>query len=146
MSIKSLIRNENLMPIGFDDLFKPWDSWFDDRFAKTLKMPAVNIIENGKEYKITVAVPGMKKEDLKIDVDGDVLTISSEKEENKEQKEEKYTRKEYSYTSFSRSFSLPDDVSKDKIDATYKDGVLNVSMPKREVVNKKGTQKSIAVK
>ncbi len=146
MSIKSLIRNENLIPAGFDDLFKPWNNWFDNKYlVKTMNMPAVNVTENEKEYKLTVAVPGMKKEDFKIDVEGNMLTISSEREESKEQKDEKYTRKEYNYTSFSRSFTLPDDVSRGKIDASYKDGILNVVMPRNEEI-KKSSNKSITVK
>jgi HSP20 family protein len=71
---------------------------------------------------VSLAAPGMKKEDFKIDVDGNMLTISSEKEETKEEKEKKFTRKEYNYSSFSRSFTLPDEVNKEKIDAKYEDG------------------------
>ena len=66
----------------------------------------------------------MKKDDFKIDVDGNMLTISSEKEENKEEKEKKFTRKEYNYSSFSRRFTLPEEVNKEKIEAKYEDGVL----------------------
>ena len=93
-----------------------------------------------------MAAPGMKKEDFKINVDGNMLTISSEKEEKKEEKDEKYTRKEYSYSSFSRSFTLPEDVKQDALDAKYEDGVLNLRLPRREDAKKATASKRIAVK
>jgi HSP20 family protein len=78
----------------------------------------------------------MKKDDFKVDVEGNVLTISAEKEEKNEEKEEKFTRKEFSYTSFSRSFTLPEWVNKDKIDASYEDGLLRLVLPKTEEAKK----------
>jgi HSP20 family protein len=110
-----------------------------------MTVPPVNITENQDNYLVSLAVPGMKKDDFKIDVDGNMLTISSEKEETKEEKEKKFTRKEYSYSSFSRSFTLPDEVNREKIDAKYEDGVLKISLPRKEEV-KKPTAKQIAVK
>jgi len=93
---------------------------------------------------LSLAAPGMKKEDFKIDVDGNILTISSEKEENKEDKNKKFTRKEYSYSSFSRSFSLPEEIKQEKINAKYEDGVLKISLPRKEE-SKKPVAKKIAV-
>lgn len=75
-----------------------------------------------------------------------MITISSEKEEKKEEKEVRYTRHEYSYSSFSRSFTLPDDVNQEKIDASYNEGVLSLSLPKREEAKKSATSKTITVK
>ena len=95
-------------------------------------MPSVNIVENKDNYEVSLAAPGMKKDDFKIDIDSNTLTISAEKEEKKEEKEERYTRKEFNYTSFSRSFSLPDWVNKDKIDASYENGLLKLILPKTE--------------
>lgn len=127
--------------------FKPWNEWFDggNMFERTLKVPAVNITEHKDEFRVSLAAPGLKKEDFHIDVDGNILTISSEKEENKEEKDKTFTRKEYSYSSFSRSFTLPDEINKEKIDAKYEDGVLKISLPRKEET-KKLTAKSIAVK
>jgi HSP20 family protein len=111
-----------------------------------MNMPAVNITEKKDDYLISMAAPGLKKEDFKIDVEGNMLTISSEKEEENEEKDERYTRQEYSYSSFERSFTLPDEVNKDKIEAQYKDGVLELVLPKKEEVKKMAISKQIAVK
>jgi HSP20 family protein len=108
-------------------------------------IPAVNISENKERFDVTIAAPGMKKDDFNIDVDGNTLTISAETREEKEEKENRYTRKEYSYSSFSRSFSLPDGVNKDKIDASYDNGILKLSLPKTEEA-KKAASKHISVK
>ena len=134
MSTKSLVKTSEMFPTVFEDFFKPWNEWFDNGglWGKVLKMPAVNVTDNKDNYLVSVAAPGMKKNDFKIDIDGNMLSISCEKEETKEEKEKKYTRKEYSYSSFSRSFTLPDDVMRQKIEATYEDGVLNVKLPKSE--------------
>jgi len=131
----------------FEDFFKPWNEWYDKGglLSRTLNIPAVNITEQKNDYLVSLAVPGMKKEDFKIDVDGNMLTISSEKEETKEEKEKRFTRKEYNYSSFSRSFTLPDEVNKEKIDAQYEAGVLKITLPRKEEV-KKPTAKQIAVK
>ncbi len=143
------IAKPGMLPTVFDDFFKPWNEWFDNSSAflgRTMTMPAVNIVENKEDYMVSLAVPGMKKEDFNIDVEGNMLTISSEKEESKEEKEDKYTRKEYNYSSFSRSFTLPDEVNKEKIEAKYVDGVLKLMLPKREEAKKLAAGKHIAVK
>ena len=93
-----------------------------------------------------MAVPGMKKNDFNIDVNGNLLTISSEKEESKDESNQQYTRKEYSYSSFTRSFTLPEDVNQEKIDAVYEDGVLKLTLPKKEEAKKLAASKHIAVK
>jgi len=98
-----------------------------------INMPAVNIIEGNEDFKIEVAAPGLNKKDFKIDIDRNVLTVSSEKkEEKKEKDEDKFMRREFSYSSFSRSFTLPDTVDEDKVSANHKDGVLTVTIPKKE--------------
>ena len=88
----------------------------------------------------------MKKEDFKIDVDGNILTISAEKEEKKEEKDKRYNRREYNYSSFSRSFTLPDKVKQEDIQATYENGVLALLLPKKEEARKAVAVKNIAVK
>lgn len=148
MSAKSLIRSGEMFPTVFEDFFKPWNEWFDNGgfFGRVMKVPAVNVTENDDAFTVSMAAPGLKKKDFKIDVEGNMLTISSEKEESKEEKEEKFTRKEYSYSSFSRSFAIPEFVNKDKIDAVYEDGILKLTLPKMEEFKKAAATKHIAVK
>ena len=130
---------------AFGDLLEPWNDWFQDSFtAKTLTLPRVNITENNKSYDLSLVAPGLTKKDFKIDVDGNLLTISAQKEESKEEKEEKYTRQEYNYSSFSRSFILPEEVQLDKIDAAYDGGVLKLTLPKTEKAIK-SSHKLIAI-
>jgi HSP20 family protein len=95
-------------------------------------MPSVNIREDEKFFNLELAVPGIDKKDLKIDINEDVLTISSESKNETEESKEGYKRKEFSYSSFCRSFYIPENVNRDKIEANYKDGILNVSLPKQE--------------
>jgi HSP20 family protein len=148
MSTKSLVKASDRFPSVLDDFFKPWNEWFTNGgfLSKPLTVPAVNVVENRNEYKVSLAAPGMKKSDFEIDVEGNMLTISSEKEETKEEKDEQYTRKEFSYSSFSRSFSLPDDVKQDKIEAVYEDGVMKISLPKKEDAKTKSISKHITIK
>lgn len=147
MSSKTLSKRTDFFPASFDDFFKPWSEWFDGgRWGRELKVPAVNITENKGDYMVTVAAPGLKKSDFKIDVKGDQLTISSEKEESKEEKDDNYTRKEYNFSSFSRSFTLPEEVDRDKIEASYENGELKLRLPKKEEAKKLAAAKQIAVK
>jgi len=113
-----------------------WSNLFDDDFfapfftTRHTTMPAVNIREDEKKFTLDLAVPGMDKKDLKIDLQDDILTISSEHKEEKEENRDEYKRREFSYSSFCRSFSLPENINKDKIEANYKDGILTVVLPK----------------
>ncbi|HTI10551.1 MAG TPA: Hsp20/alpha crystallin family protein [Puia sp.] len=151
MSNKTLARRGEGIPSIFNDFFRPWESLFENSGGSLLanlnpvNIPAANIVENKNHYEINLASPGMKKDDFTIDVEGNLLTISAETEEKKEEKDEKYTRKEYNYSSFSRSFTLPDWVNKDKIDATYDNGLLKLVLPKTEDA-KKLSSRHIAVK
>lgn len=126
--------------------FSPFlSNLFDDDFFpvvsnRTSSMPAVNIKENEKNYTLELAVPGMDKKDLKIDINEDVLTISSETKNETEEENDGYKRKEFSYSSFCRSFYIPDNVNKDKIGASYKDGILTVEIPKMEEEKNKITK------
>ncbi|WP_143306409.1 Hsp20/alpha crystallin family protein [Chitinophaga vietnamensis] len=148
MSTQAVTKTNNFLPSLFDDFFKPWKEWVTDfnggRALAPLTVPAVNISEDKDSYKVSMACPGIKKEDLKIDVDGKVLTISAESEETKEEKEKTYSRQEYNYSSFSRSFTLPETVQLDKIEAHYDDGVLKLKLPKKEEV--KQASQSMQVK
>ena len=119
--------------------FRPFylSNLFDDNFFPVFQksgssVPAVNIREDEKNYSLELAVPGMDKKDLKIDINEDVLTISSESKHENEEDRDGYKRKEFSYSSFARTFYIPENINRDKIEAGYKDGILTVSLPKQE--------------
>ena len=141
----ALTKVSERMPYVFDDFFKPWNEWFDNSWVRSMNVPAVNITEEKDQYLVSLAAPGLKKEDFKIDVDGNMLTISSEREESTEEKMKKFTRKEYSYSSFSRSFTLPEEIRKEEIEAKYDDGVLKITLPRKAEANTPAA-KHIAVK
>lgn len=116
----------------FNDSFLP--RFFEsDNWLNNSALPAVNVEEDEKEYRIEVAAPGLEKDDLKVSVNDGVLTISSEKKVEKEDKKDNYVRREFGYTSFSRSFTLPEEADAEKIGAKHKNGVLHISIPKTEV-------------
>jgi HSP20 family protein len=118
--------------------------WNSSNFAGTnMTMPAVNIRENNDEFLIDVAAPGMSKENFNVEYDNGRLTISSERKEEKEEKsDEKYNRKEFSYMSFQRTFTIAENlVNGDKIGAKYENGILHISLPKREEVKPKPARK-----
>lgn len=112
----------------FDNFFN--ESFVSDRLVT--RVPAVNITETSDAYSIELAAPGLKKEDFKINVDKDLITVSVEKTEESTEEDKVFSKKEYSYTSFSRSFSLPDTVDYNSIDANYEDGVLCLKIGKKE--------------
>lgn len=147
MSSRELTRAK-AVPSLFDDFFKPWNQWFDDSniVGRVANIPAVNIKENSNQYIVSLAAPGMKKEDFNVDLNGNVLTISSEKEESSQDKNDRYNRREYSYTSFSRSFNFPDDVKPESIEARYENGELTITLPRKENGKEATASKRIAVK
>lgn len=122
-------------------------SIFDDLFEfpitnSMVKTPVHDVIENDNEYQIEMLLAGVKKEDINIDIEKDVLTIKAERKENKDTK---YNRKETFFGKYERSFILPDDVDKEKIDASLVDGVLHVIVPKLEDKSKL-SKKTIEIK
>ncbi len=125
-------RNLDYFPSILDEFLKP--DWFGGSQNVLASVPAVNIKETDTEFVLELAVPGKKKEDFSIEIDRNVLTIASEAKTENEQKDQngRYTRREYSYSSFSRSFTLPQTVNADSINASYQDGVLHVQLPKKE--------------
>ncbi|OAB78674.1 Hsp20/alpha crystallin family protein [Cochleicola gelatinilyticus] len=125
-------RNSSLMPNVWNQLHD--DDWFrlPDTFKQGASMPAINIKDNENEFIVELAVPGMKRDDFKVDVDNDLLTISAEEKNERIEEDATYTRREFSYSSFKRSFNLPELVDEDNITANYKDGVLGVVIPKKE--------------
>ena len=102
----------------------------NDYHANYCRKPATNIIENEESFELSLAVPGLEKDDIKIDLEDNLLTISAEKEEKTENVN--FSRKEFGYQSFSRAFTLPKTVEADKIKADYKNGILNIIIPKME--------------
>jgi HSP20 family protein len=100
--------------------------------AHQQSFPAVNVIEKENAFKIELAAPGLKKEDFKVNVHENTLTISTEKKEEKTENVGKYTRKEFNFSTFKRSFALPKNVDGEKIVAIYNDGVLGLELPKKE--------------
>jgi HSP20 family protein len=121
------------------------DRFFDFEGLKKHSMPSVNVKEHDKDFEIEVAAPGLSKKDFKIAVENGVLTISSEKEEEKEEKEKNYTRREFSYNAFSRSFTLPENVNESDIKARYEDGLLKLNVAKKMITQPK-ERKAIEVK
>jgi len=124
----------------FDSLIN--DSRLNDRFIN--KIPAVNIAETENEFHIELAVPGLKKDDFKISLDKNVLSVSAEKKTDNVDESKKYSKREYSYNSFVRSFTLPETADYAKIDAEYTDGVLKLNVAKKEEA--KIQSREIAVK
>ena len=132
------LRSRFNMPSFMDDFFgrdASLDSLFNERTG--VNIPAVNLAENNNEYRIEVAAPGLDKKDFNINLDNDVLTISSEKEDKKEDKDDNFMRCEFNYSRFSRSFTLPESANAEKIKATHKDGFLYVHIPKKEEAKQK---------
>ena len=132
-----MLRNKRFLPAFEDDFFGKdfLADIFDSSANKSI--PEVNVIENAEEFKIDVAAPGLAKEDFKVDLHNNVLTISSEKEVRNLEEKEKYVRREFSYSSFQRSFSLPESVNQEKISAQHKDGILTLVIPKRDEAKEK---------
>ena len=138
-------NQQNHFPQLFDDFFnRDIFNWGLTNYSDTnTTIPAVNIKETTDSYEVEVAAPGMNKKDFTVQLEGNVLTISSEKESNKEQSDNvRYSAREFSYQSFSRTFTLQKDVvDTENIQATYEDGVLHLVIPKREEAKQKGPRR-----
>jgi HSP20 family protein len=131
----SLVRFSNQVPSLFDRFFdNDFLNWSNHNFSDTnTTLPAVNIKEDAEGFEVEMSAPGFDKGDFKIDLNNRLLTISSEKKvENETKKDQEFTRREFSYQSFSRSFTLPESVEEDKISAKYENGILSLNIPKKE--------------
>ena len=143
MSITKWNNGRNLPGLTnlFDDFFSRdlWNWGMANNSATNTTIPAVNIRETAENFDVEMAAPGMKKGDFKIELDGNNLTITSESENENEMKDdERYTRREFSYQSFRRTFTLPKDVvDVDQINAKYENGVLHLRIPKKEEAKQK---------
>lgn len=138
MSIVKRANNDLFtgLPSLFDDFFSKdlWDWGMRNNSSTNTNIPAVNIRETADAFEVEMAAPGMNKEDFRIELDNNVLTISSEREHRNEQNEsERYARREFSYQSFQRTFHLSKEVvDADKIQAKYENGLLHLVIPKKE--------------
>lgn len=128
----SLVKKNNGLwfPSLMDEFLKP--DFFGGVQNLGTSLPAVNIQENEKDFLLELAVPGRKKDDFTMDVDDNVLTIAAENKNTKEVNEGNYSRREFNYSSFKRAFTLPETVNEDSIKANYEDGVLTITLPKKE--------------
>lgn len=136
-------KNQLVNPF-FNDVF---DSLISESFLSdklTSRVPAVNIAETENEFHIELAAPGLKKEDFKINLDKNVLSVSAEKKAENVEEGKRYSKREYSYNSFVRSFTLPETVDHANIEAEYTDGVLKLKVAKKEEA--KIQSREIAVK
>ena len=134
----TLIKRSNSLfpsvPSFFDDFVtRDVFDWSNANNANGSSLPAVNIKEDDDNFEVEVAVPGLKRDDFNIELENDVLKISSENKSKSETDDNNYMRREFRYSSFKRTFSLPENkIDGDKVEAKYTDGVLHVTLPKRE--------------
>ena len=150
--METLVKRNGLFPTVntfFDDFIsRDLFDWNDKNFtAIGSNLPSVNLKETDDKLQVELAAPGMKKEDFKVEIENNMLLISSERKEEKEEtrKKDNYIRKEFNYQSFFRSFSLPEYIDENKVEASYKDGILHVTIAKKEGAKKKAN-KTIAIK
>lgn len=136
---KRNLNNFSIFSPMFNDFNRELLNWGNSNYSSTsTTVPSVNIKEDGDNFEVEVAAPGMSKDDFKITLDGNLLTISSAKEEKNEEKLDNYTRREFSYQSFQRSFELHRDVvDQDNIEARYENGMLRLTIPKKEEAKQK---------
>ncbi|GAB4235671.1 MAG: Hsp20/alpha crystallin family protein [Ekhidna sp.] len=138
--MSTLVKRNGFFPSTsfFDDFLTrdlfDWSNWTD---SSNSTVPRVNIVESNDDFRVEMAAPGMKKDDFHVELDNDMLTIYSEVQNEQTNEDKNYTRREFSYQSFRRSFHLPNTVEADKIEATYKDGLLSLVIPKKEEAKKK---------
>ena len=142
LTVKKRSGNGSLFPRLVNDFFNT-DRFFSPSILDfegnllnredLVAMPEANIIENDKDFKIELAAPGLEKKDFKVEVQDGVLSISAEKEQEKKEESKNFKRREFTYNSFARSFSLPENCLSDKIEAKYESGILHLSLPKKEM-------------
>ena len=123
-------RNEVMFPALMNEIFRP--DWFGGTQNARTAVPAVNIKENQENFELELFVPGRSKDELIIEIDDSILTISSETKEEKEETKENFTWREFTLSSFKRAFTLPETVATDKIEASYNEGILKFNLPKKE--------------
>jgi len=149
-------RNHNFIPTLFNELFK--DDWMPMHQFTSTSTPAINVLEDEKAFHVEVAAPGMTKDDFKINIVDDALVISMEKKVNNENQNEnqnenenkkdnrRYLRREFSYSKFQQTMTLPENAQKDAISAAMTDGILNITIPKMTAEEKEKAMKYIEIK
>ena len=121
------------LPSWFDDILgKGFTSEYLSNFNTGMTLPAVNVIESNDEFILEMAVPGFKKSDFQVNIDNNILSISAEIDSENNQTAGNYTRREFGYSSFKRSFTLPEFIDESKIKAKYNEGILSIELPKKE--------------
>ncbi len=142
-------KNGSLANTNSNLNFPSWSNWIDEIFNRDLpsvftsnfntgiSLPKVNIKETSDAFMVDMAVPGLKKSDFIINLDNQGLSISTEVKKEEEHKDENYTRREFGYSSFKRTFTLPESIDGNKINANYKDGILSIYLPKKEEAKQK---------
>jgi HSP20 family protein len=153
-TMSTILRRDGLFPSA--SLAPSFDLLVDDFFNRDLlgyndrnfpaigsRIPSANIEETPKSFKIELAAPGLRKEDFNVELKNNILTIASEKEESSEEKDEegRIRRKEFNFSSFQRSFTLPETANEEKIEATYKDGILHLEVAKKHTDSPKSAKK-----
>ncbi|HLS29816.1 MAG TPA: Hsp20/alpha crystallin family protein [Flavobacteriaceae bacterium] len=129
----NIMRRNHWLPSVLDEMFNgDWIETNNPIYNFNKNIPATNVKETNDEFILEIAAPGLKKEDFEIELDENVLTISSENKTTEETEEKNYTIREFGYDSFKRSFTLPKSIDNSKISADYADGVLKIDLPKRE--------------
>lgn len=149
-NLASVPKKGSLVNSNSNQNFPTLSNWLDDIFNRDLipsvftsnfntgiTLPKVNIKETANDFAVEMAVPGLKKSDFQIEIDNQILSISTETKEENECKEENYTRREFGYSSFKRTFTLPKSVNADKINASYNEGILSILLPKKEEAKQK---------
>lgn len=133
----TLVKFNPTAPVAFNNFV---DQFFNRNIANfigadaAITNPSVNVIETKEAFRLEVAAPGLEKQDFKIHLEKDILTISAQKEHKEEVKDERFTRREFNFSAFKRSFTLPEHVDVNGINAAYNNGVLSINLPKKEEV------------
>jgi HSP20 family protein len=148
--MSTLVKTNGGLPALFSDWLNPalltsdlldFDIEAPFKFPRLgVNVPTANIEETPKEYLVELAAPGLDRKDFKVEIENHTLTVSSEKKEEKKEEKSGYERREFSYNSFSRSFTLPENVKEGSIDAKYQNGILKISIPKKEITISKPTR------
>lgn len=153
-NLVSFPKNGSLAKTGLD--FPSWSNWIDSffntdlpnvfasNFNSGMTLPKVNIKETADAYWVEMAVPGLQKTDFQIDLDNQVLSIATEMNQEEQNEQVNYTRREFGYAAFKRSFSLPEKIEEENINATYEAGILKIHLPKKEEAKQKPA-KTIAI-
>lgn len=135
--MSTLVKNSGYYPGLFESLFgkEALADFVAPNFVGSV--PAVNVVENKEGFRVELAAPGLQKGDFKLNLEGNQLTITAQKEQKEEEAVERYTRREFKFSSFRRTFTLPNTVDGGRIEAAYENGVLSVKLPKKEEAKEK---------